>query len=661
MIRKLIVYAILLLGLTAMACRTATEAAPTPSLDPGTAPTQTAGSLPNQDPTASPAEPTTPPQPAYTPEFAPADCRFETPIGREVECGDLIVPEDRENPAAGSIRIHVAVFKTDNPSPLSDPVVYLAGGPGGETLSLSGLVFENQFAWLTEFRDLVLFDQRGVGLSQPSLECTEIETFSIEVLDEDVGGEEAATACRERLLAEGINLSAYNSVENAADLEDLRKALGYESWNLYGVSYGTRLALTTMRDHPAGIRSVVLDSAVPLEIDLYESQVSSFNRALNKLFAGCQADPGCAAAYPDLRTLFFDTVDQLEADPIVIEAFNYFTGESYEVLIDGASLMSTVFQALYVTDLLPTLPRMLDDVSNGMTTRLVQITSIFLSQMDLLSHGMHYSVQCNEDVVFNSPEEVTDSIAAYPELALGFEAPETIFQLCDLWQAGESAPLENLAVSSPIPTLIIAGEYDPVTPPSWGRQVGEQLANSIYFELPGSSHGASFDSPCGNGIVTGFLVNPLQRPDGSCINQMSDVVFIIPGVELNLVPFSNTDFGISGVVPAGWEEIAPGTFASEDAVVSQIGIPGTRADLLRDLMLNQLGVSTLIDPDNEAQIGAFNWKVYAFEAQGIQVYMATTDDSWGAYLVLVQPPPGDEAVYYDGVFLPILEAFTSTN
>jgi pimeloyl-ACP methyl ester carboxylesterase len=233
----------------------------------------------------------------YTPNFTSSSCDFIVPGGRDVTCGYLTVPEDRTQPDGAAVRLHVAVFLSESGNPAPDPVVYLEGGPGGEPLETLIFTFEDYFApYLTE-RDVIIFDQRGTGLSEPSLACPELVEASLEYLDDVLSDEEEAdvylgamTDCRERLLADGVNLAAYNSRENAADLNDLRIALGYDEWNLYGISYGTKLALTTMRDFPEGIRSVVLDSAYPLQTSLIIDVPANMDRAFDTLFAGCAAD-----------------------------------------------------------------------------------------------------------------------------------------------------------------------------------------------------------------------------------------------------------------------------------------------------------------------------------------------------------------------------------
>src|SRR5579875_1167046 len=214
--------------------------------------------------------------PPTTPRFEPTVCHFKLGAGivagRDVRCGFVVVPENRAAPNSPTIRLAVAIFKSPRPHPKPDPFVFLQGGPGGSIVSDLGstVTKKNRVTDYPADRDLVLLDQRGTGLSQPSLACKETTALDYRTLDQNLSLQrqvtlevQATQQCRNRLAAAGIDLNAYTTVADAADVADLRVALGYPSLNLYAVSYGTRLALTVMRTHPQGIRSVVLDSVEP--------------------------------------------------------------------------------------------------------------------------------------------------------------------------------------------------------------------------------------------------------------------------------------------------------------------------------------------------------------------------------------------------------------
>ena len=496
----------------------------------------------------------------------------------------MTVPEDRSQPGGPTIRLHSARFRTQSDDPAPDPIVYLAGGPGENALELVPLIFDQLFGPFLANRDFIMFDQRGAGLSKPALDCPEFVEMVRNALDQDLSVEEsvarsteALSACHDRLVGEGVNLAAYTSAENAADLNDLREALGYDEWNLYGLSYGTRLAQTAMRDFPGGIRSVILDSSYPLEVNLYTSLPANAKRAFNVLFEGCAADPTCNSAYPELEHAFFQLVEQLNDAPVTVKITHPLTGESFDELLNGDRLIDFLFQSLYSAEIIPLLPKVIFDPRDGNFNILAFILGQFLLNIDFVSTGMQFSVQCGEEVRFTTQEEIATAAVPYPQLRSYF-GRDAIFTICQSWGARDADPIENEAVRSDIPALVLAGEYDPITPPAWGQIVAGNLSNSFYFEFPGVGHGVSISGECPLRVTLAFLDNPTTGPDASCIAQMSGPAFVaVKREEIALVPFTSENFGISGVVPEGWDEIASGIYSPASSALDQIlqqSVPG---------------------------------------------------------------------------------------
>ena len=253
--------AFLALLLAILACNFPTTVMPTPSALGTGVPAQTL-----IFPTDTPAIPSPAPAQPYQPVFNPAPCAFPVPGGYRVYCGYLVVPENRAAPNSALIQLHVAVFQSFAEGPEPDPVVHLAGGPGSSSLDVVAYLFGQGLDAVLNRRDFIFFDQRGTGYSRPRLDCPERNALTPTLLSGALSDDQEFQAivdafhrCRDRLTAQGIDLSAYNSAASAADVNDLRLALGYEQLNLYGDSYGTRLALTVMRDYPGAVRSVVLE------------------------------------------------------------------------------------------------------------------------------------------------------------------------------------------------------------------------------------------------------------------------------------------------------------------------------------------------------------------------------------------------------------------
>lgn len=464
------------------------------------------------------------------PRYEVADCPFSVPSDINIECGYLTVPEQRSNPDSPTIQLAVAVVHTNAPNPAPDPVVYLSGGPGAAALE-QAIPFARGWSHMLESRDFVVFDQRGTGHSIPSLDCPESTQLTQELLGQEIpraakvqAEVDTALHCRERLAQSGINLAAYTSAASAADMHDLRQALGYRSWNLFGISYGTRLALTAMRDYPQDIRSAMLDSTYPPQVNLFTAMPANFSRSLSLLFSTCANDPICNQTYPDLETVLRTLVPQLNDDPITVWPQDPITGKAVRIRVDGTELVSVLFRLFYDTYAIPDLPQMIYDTYKGDYGLLTRMQQRRLNRTaGGFSHGMYFSVSCSEEIAFATVDEVNASIDTDPLLTTFFTGiPENtpeIFRLCDQWGVQLPDPIENQPVESTIPTLFLAGEYDPITPPSWARLAASTLETSYVYEFPATGHAVIARGICPLTIMRSFLAHPMTAPNASCIGQ----------------------------------------------------------------------------------------------------------------------------------------------
>ena len=516
---KLFVDLLVLMILFSFGCSTPPEIEPHP--------TQTAEATVVQPPIIPTTEPT--PTPAYMPAFETAVCQFTYTVEANIECGYLIVPEDRTHPER-MIRLHVAIIVSHSSSPTPDPVVYLNGGPGAHTLAAVDY-FATQFEDILDQRDLILFDQRGVGYSEPALDCPEIMADILAHMEADfdpatelTNYRAALTECWARLTADGVNLSAYNSAVSAADLDDLRQALGYETWNLLGVSYGTRLALTAMRDFGSdgGIRSVILDSVFPPQVDARAVASADIDRAFNLMFSRCAANEGCNKAYPDLKTRFYQLVDDLNHEPITVFVTDPETRTTYHVPFNGYDLIDTLYKMMYNADQIITLPRLLTRLERNSTSAISDWLTDWLRQPDYTSLGMTYSTQCAEEFPFNDLAQFEASLEGLPPQLADFIRikGDDVATICDLWPVEAADPLETEPISSDIPTLLLSGDYDPVTPPSFARDTAVYLSRAYTFEFEGQSHGVITSSECGMDLIVAFLDQPDAPPNSSCLEHL---------------------------------------------------------------------------------------------------------------------------------------------
>ena len=457
-----------------------------------------------------------------------ATCGLVT-VPAERDAGERLVPG-----ASGERALRLAVYRvpSTSPDPAPDPVVYLEGGPGGAGVALLASLYDpdapDGASFLRERGDVIVVDQRGTGWSRPALYCPEVYAAQ-ETGDDEV---DAHRACAARLRAEGVVFSDYDSRESAADLEAVRAALGIERWNLYGLSYGTRLALTAMRDAPGRIRSVVLDSAFPIEVNGFADEAWTTWQALERIAAAGDARPG-AEAGDTLATieagfarldvgpldgldparylsLLRDSVGDPDAYPLV---------EAVAALGAPAGPGADPATALELADALeaardPWLgePWSMDEVPR-------ELYPIEAESAD----AMYYAVACAEEL--GHPEAV-----AMPDLSGGFSptlrrivagyADHSIdARICAVYDVPAADPVEVLPVRSDVPTLVLAGAADVVTPPAWGRLVADELGDARYVELPGLGHGVLGMDDCSRRITLAFLDEPAGRLDASCASR----------------------------------------------------------------------------------------------------------------------------------------------
>ncbi len=467
-----------------------------------------------------------------TPTFVEDECPMPTDeVELEVTCGTVEVPEDRTNPDSRMITLAVARIHSANPDARPDPVVQLEGGPGFPSLEdVEGYAGSK----ILDERDYVLWDQRGTGFSDPNLDCTETNDAVWEVfgttepaLDEYAVIEESLRACRERITAAGADLDGYDTIHNAADLADLRVALGIDEWNLRGISYGSALAIETMRSHPEGIRSVLLDSIVPPDAPFGAvGRGESALRAFGELYDACAADEACATTYGDLEALFTQAAERLDADPHETMVLDPATGTERPVAITGRDLWAGLFNALYDESLIPALPAAAKAIAGGDNSIIDLIAEDGIPFAAGQHEGMTASVSCADRAALLDPDVVDPFVAEHPELeALVYlTVPETG---CAEWDVEPAVDGFNDLLTdeeSDVPVLVMAGRFDPITPPDGSQRVADALGKELLL-FPNAGHGAVSSSDCSRSIWLAFLDDPTVDPDTSCMAELEPPAF----------------------------------------------------------------------------------------------------------------------------------------
>lgn len=475
--------------------------------------------------------PTGPGTPARSPvpRFEPRACPFPIPDGREARCGDLVVAENRADPDSRTIRLPVVVKRSTAAEPAPDPIVFLVGGPG---VSALGPMRGGWHVPYMDRRDYIVVAQRGTAGADPALECPEVDRALIDAARRDQGIEAAtraevaaARACRDRLRSEGVDLATYTSAESAADLADLRRVLGYARWNLYGISYGTRLALEAARADPGGVRSLLLDSVLPLDAEYDETSVEEQVKALHRLFVACAGEPACAAAYPDLEGRFWRLAARLGERPLEVRVEDPESGKAALHRLDGVGLADAVAEMLANTATIPAIPAAIARAERGDGGGFAEVLAGRL-QPSGYAWGMRYSVWCAEEMPFEDRAKVEAQAHVRPEID-GWGIQPAMAGVCDLWGVPPASPAEDEPVATDAPTLILSGSLDGFTPPAWARKVAGRLPRATVVVFPGISHLPAFFSDCATDVAARFFEDPTRPLDTSCVDRDPGIDFVL--------------------------------------------------------------------------------------------------------------------------------------
>ena len=458
------------------------------------------------------------------PSYEEAECPFD-PSGLDAErlqCGYLTVPENRQSGSERTLRVAVAVMKAQGPNPEPDPFVFLIGGPGGHALpgplGFFDAIFPN--------RDVIVPDQRGTGYSEPNM-CASLQATNRHIAALDLSEEEAALmkagalrACRDAMIADGVDLGAYGARENASDLDDLRRALGYAQWNLGGISYGATVAQAAMRDHPEGVRSVVMVSPAPIAglKDLVEATVPTLAAALDGVFQVCAADAECRATYPDLRAEFYGTIEALRERPLEVPMDADRMGQNPYV-VNAQDFVSLVYEMLYNEQTQALLPGTIRAFGSRDESAARTVLKAGFGSGGF-STGMFHSALCYDVPASKAAWE--SAASAHPALrSIGFDN-----EVCEAWHPARATPAERASVESEIPVLVFSGNLDPVIAPRFVEDFLTGFPNAYHLTYPTGTHNPGPRSgSCTNRVLATFIADPTSPPDTSCAAEVPGIGF----------------------------------------------------------------------------------------------------------------------------------------
>ncbi len=422
------------------------------------------------------------------------ECRLPH-LSTAVKCATIEVPEDRDRPDGRKIGIFAAILPANTVNPKDDPLVILAGGPGQAASTLA--TFASRLTELRRTRDVVLIDQRGTGRSS-ALSCEAFKPRDDDVFEPDPVPR--ARACVDELKAKGVDLAQYTTAAWIADLEAMRAALGYEKWNLWGGSYGTRVAQEYLRRHPGRVRTMTLDGVAPpgmiITVDVWKTREA----ALDAIIGACAASAPCRASHPDVAQTLRDIERDLGPAGREIEIVDPRTGKSRRERITFDVIVAALQPLTYAPETAVLLPEMLALAAKGDLAPLFAANPMASGRDDeQLNAALHFSVTCAEDV-----PRIDDASRAILEPLRSRRLATQTIAVCGVWPRGKVAADFAQPVTSDVPTLLFSGGMDPVTPPAYGDAVAKSLSQSRHIVAPGYGHIVSVHA-CGPRMIAAFV------------------------------------------------------------------------------------------------------------------------------------------------------------
>jgi pimeloyl-ACP methyl ester carboxylesterase len=442
------------------------------------------------------AAPVVPPSPPLSP------CELEHPQKLTVvtaECGELTVPEDSTKPGGRQIRLAFARVPAISRRKRPDPLFLLAGGPGMAATTFYAMVAP-VFGRIHRDRDIILLDQRGTGGSNP-LNCEGGDDTNYRATDTDIAAE--ARRCLEKLSVKA-DVAQYTTSVAVHDLDRLREKLGYERINLYGVSYGTRVAQQYLRRFPQHTRTLLLDGVVPPELSFGAGMAFDAERSLERILARCARETQCRNQFGDPEHDYHDLWQALQAHGVQVSVTNPTTGAPTQFEFTRFHLATVLRLSIYSSEPTALLPLFLHETheSKDFSKLAVQFLLLARAYTDVVAVGMNNTVACTEDLAFYDPKSTDRS--KLENTFLGTAQLDGLLAVCSVWPRGPIDSDFHAPLHSDVPALLLSGSDDPVTPPAYGEQARRGLTNSLHVVLQDFGHG-QLAAPCMDRVMEQFI------------------------------------------------------------------------------------------------------------------------------------------------------------
>ncbi|MGA9854550.1 MAG: alpha/beta fold hydrolase [Gammaproteobacteria bacterium] len=444
----------------------------------------------------------------------------DSPQHMQAKCTSLTVPEDRAHPSGKTIKLHIAVLRARTGTPDPDPLFFIAGGPGQaatQAYSEEAPAFER----IRQKRDIVLVDQRGTGQSNP-LNCPSTPDNNNNPSPAEIARQ--VQVCLNQLPGDP---RFYTTSVAVKDLDAVRQALGYTQINLYGISYGTRVALEYLREFPQQVRSVVLDGVVPADWDVGMDVSWDAQQALDRIFARCVHAPACHKAFPELPATFRGLQRSLELHPQKLTLRDPLTGAPLTQTLGWNAVTGAVRFMSYAGETAALLPLLIHQA--GVAHDYVPLMAnalFFTSQINGgIALGMNAAVLCTEDVPFYKNTAVAEKKMA--DTYVGTTPVTQLMETCKHWPRGIMPANFKQAVVSNKPVLLLSGEDDPITPPENAAHAAQTLSNSLSIVVPGQGHGNAFRG-CLPKLMSEFVQQASTKGlDTACVKNIQPFPFFI--------------------------------------------------------------------------------------------------------------------------------------
>ncbi len=418
------------------------------------------------------------PQPPASGALTLSDCRLPE-LDEPARCGVLEVPENPAEPQGRKIALHIGLVPATGGRALPDPIVVLMGGPGEDAISAAGY-FARQFASLRTDRDLLLIDQRGTGLSN-ALRCDLFdEADAARSLRDFIPADRVERCAREN--AARADLTQYGTARVVEDFERIRRALGYQRFNLYGGSYGTRTAQVYVREHPGSVRTVYMGSIVPIDVVMPLPMPKAARIAMDGTFAACEAQPDCRAAFPRLREEFRDVIARLDRDPPRVSV----PGRSEPAVLDRGRVAEWLRARLYRPSSATELPWLIHQAQQGNFDPIARGIIADAPQIDTaLSFGALLSITCNEDVAFVREADVARESEGTFLRDYRLRQQQAA---CRNWPRAAVPAAFKRPVRSSIAALFVSGDSDGGSPLWFTEHAAPGFTNRAEVVMRGHGH-----------------------------------------------------------------------------------------------------------------------------------------------------------------------------